>query len=229
MGQMAVVVLGAAALVAVIMLTVRRLHPASDGESAPPGEMIAAGFREMRERLHERRENARTAGRVAASVLAADAAVAAGAAGPAPRAPLPRPRPADPSVAATGPPVVPHETDPGISGEQSDLLHAITSLVNRACYGDVIDVRRVVKTLTSAADCLGGGLSHLGHRLGEPDKLYGAEIWEPLITAGAQCQAAAIHCGQADAMTASLLAVTVGELAQSPRQAPHHSQLNGGN
>jgi hypothetical protein len=224
MGQLLLIVLGATALTGLIMLAVRRLHPA---DRVPFGELVAAGFRELAERWHERRANAATARRVAGA-LAPDGSAAAEPPPPArPRAPLPRPRPGD--RAADAPPVAPHETDPGISGEQSDLLHAITSLVNRACYGDVIDVRRVVKTLTSAADCLGGGLSHLGHRLGEPDKLYGAEIWEPLITAGAQCQAAAIHCGQADAMTASLLAATVGELAQSPRQAPHHSQLNGGN
>jgi len=110
---------------------------------------------------------------------------------------------------------------------QSDVLHSIGYLVNRAINGDIRDVRRVIKTLATAADALGHGVSHLGTRLSEPDKHYGAEIWEPLTIGGAQLRAASLHCAQSDAMVTSLLATTVGELADSPRQAPHHAELNG--
>jgi hypothetical protein len=115
----------------------------------------------------------------------------------------------------------------GFGPAQSDLLHAIGSLVARASGGDIRDVRRTIKTLATAADALGSGVSHLGTRLAEPDKLYGGEIWEPLAMAGAQLRSGALHMNQSDSMVTSLLNTSVGELAETPRQAPHHSQLNG--
>jgi hypothetical protein len=139
-------------------------------------------------------------------------------------APLPPP---PPPAAANGNGSAPPEPPP-VHAAQSDLLYAIGALVSMASTGDIQVVRRVIKTLSSAADGLGTGLLHLGNRLAEPDKHYGHEIWEPLVQAGAQVRSAGLHCAQADAMTVSLLAVTVAELAASPRQAPHHSQLNGG-
>jgi hypothetical protein len=88
-------------------------------------------------------------------------------------------------------------------------------------------VRRCIKILTVASDALGHGVRHLSRRLAEPDKHYGPEIWEPLSQAGAQLGSGALHMGQSDAAVVSLLRSTVGELADSPRVAPHHSQLNG--
>nr|MDQ2876449.1 hypothetical protein [Actinomycetota bacterium] len=125
-------------------------------------------------------------------------------------------------------PVDPHETDPGFTAAQSDLLHAITAVVNRASNGDIIDVRRALKILASAAGALGGGATFLGTRLAEPDRHLGPEIWEPVGMAGAHGQTMALVLQQADQMAQSLLAMTVGELAVSPRQAPHQSMLNGG-
>jgi hypothetical protein len=195
---------------------------------------LGGWLREIPQRISEWRT-------MQADAAFADAQAAAGivAPGPAPdprpaAPPLPRPRRARPGGAGPGTPpagaegIPPRETDPGISGEQSDLMHAITSLVNRASQGDVIDVRRVGKVLSAAGDNLAGGASFLGTRLAEPDKHYGPEIFEPWVMAGAHFRAGALLLEQADAMTTSLLQSTVGELAASPRQAPHHSQLNGG-
>lgn len=119
------------------------------------------------------------------------------------------------------------EPGQGFGGMQSDLLHAIGSLVARASGGDIRDVRRTIKTLATAADALGQGVSHLGTRLAEPDRHYGQEIWEPLAMAGAQFRSGALHLGVTDANVTSLLNTSVGELAESPRMAPHASQLNG--
>jgi hypothetical protein len=140
--------------------------------------------------------------------------------------PPPPPQASQPVPAANGDGRPPAEPQP-MGGAQADLLHSITSLVNRASQGDIRDVRRAIKTLAVAADHLGGGVSHLGRRLAEPDKHYGAEIWEPLTTAGAQLRSGALHMGYSDANVSSLLRSTVGEIASSPRTAPHHSQLNG--
>ena len=48
------------------------------------------------------------------------------------------------------------------------------------------------------------------------------------MSAGSQCSAAGMRLAEADALLLSLLGATVGELADSPRRAPHSSQLNGG-
>jgi hypothetical protein len=153
---------------------------------------------------------------------------------PAEAPPLPRPPvAAAPPVSVPGPAGgeagVPDQTAQPVSMAQSDVLYAISALVAMASNGDIRAVRRVVKTLSAAAAGLGGGLARLSIRLAEPDKHYGGEIWEPLGTAGAQMAAAGLYCEQADSAMLALLASTVGELADSPRQAPHHSQLNGGN
>lgn len=55
---------------------------------------------------------------------------------------------------------------------------------------------------------------------------YGPEISEPLARAGVQAQAAAMACGEADTAITSLANMTVGDLADSPRQAPHRSELS---
>lgn len=152
------------------------------------------------------------------------------AAGSRPEGPARRPQPLPPPPPPNGaaPPAEPAPGAPqSFGGPQSDLLHAITSVVRRASDGDIRDVRRCIKILATASDALGHGVSHLSRRLAEPDKHYGPEIWEPLSSASAQLRSGALHMGHSDANLISLLRSTVGELADSPRVAPHHSQLNG--
>jgi hypothetical protein len=191
---------------------------------------LLSWLRELPERLGEWR-TARDSAAFAAATAAAGL-IAPGPAAAAPAAPLPRPRRASADGNGTPPPgaeggIPPRESDPGFSAEQADLMHAITSIVNRASNGDVIDVRRAIKILASAGENLAGGTSFLGRRLAEPDKHYGPEIFEPTGMAGAHFHAGAVVLEQADAMVTSLLQTTVGELAASSRQAPDKSQLNG--
>ena len=140
--------------------------------------------------------------------------------------PPPPPPPAPPGDTAP-PPTAPDSPEPSSGGAQSDLLHGIETLVRRASAGDIRDVRRTVKVLTVALDALGHGIGHLSRRLAEPDKHYGPEIWEPLSAGAAQARSGALHLGYSDAMLASLGRTTIDEISESPRQAPHHSQLNG--
>src|SRR5580692_681074 len=152
---------------------------------------------------------------------------------------LPVPPPDQPQAAMPAPPRdVPRQAPPqpappggdfaGGGGAQGDVLAGIWSLVAEASAGDLIAVRRVIGTLTAVSDGMRGAWSRLGTRLAEPDKHYGPDIWEPLLQASAQDGSAALHGAQSDAALASLAGTTVGDLAASPRQAPHHSQLNGG-
>lgn len=142
----------------------------------------------------------------------------------APSAPLPPP-PATLPPPETGAPA----GAPSAGGAQSDLLYAIDALVAEASHGDIRAVRRVVATLSQATTGMGSALRRLGQRLGEPDKDYGPEVFEPAMSAGSQCSSAGMRLAEADALLLSLIGATVGELADSPRRAPHSSQLNGGN
>jgi hypothetical protein len=148
----------------------------------------------------------------------------AAAAAAAPPAPLPPP-PATLPPPETGAPA----GTPSAGGAQSDLLYAIDALVAEASHGDIKAVRRVAATLSQATTGMGSALRRLGQRLGEPDKDYGPEIFEPFMSGGSQCSSAGMRLAEADALLLSLIGATVGELADSPRRAPHSSQLNGGN
>jgi hypothetical protein len=151
-------------------------------------------------------------------------------AGPAVASDPARPRPLPPPPAVLPPPSADAPAGvPSAGGAQSDLLYAIDALVAEASNGDIKAVRRVAATMAQAVAGMGGALARLGQRLGEPDKDYGSDIYEPVLSAGSQCRAAGIRLTEADALLVSLISATVGELADSPRRAPHSSQLNGGN
>lgn len=66
----------------------------------------------------------------------------------------------------------------------------------------------------------------LSRQMREPGMNYGNEITEPIGKAGVQLQASAMEFSEADAALTSLLNMTVGDLAQSSRQAPHHTELS---
>ena len=58
------------------------------------------------------------------------------------------------------------------------------------------------------------------------DARYGPEICEPMAQAASFARAAALCCGQSDAAMSSLVNMTVGDLADSPRQAPDRQELS---
>ena len=65
----------------------------------------------------------------------------------------------------------------------------------------------------------------LARTMTEPDHNYGPEITEPIAKAGQQLQAAAMSWRGRAAIT-TLTNMTLGDLAKSPRQAPHHHELS---
>ena len=188
---------------------------------------FAAGLRELHERWTGWRDRPRGPGPRGTGTQPPEhpEAIPVTAPQPVPEdAPKLPPPPAELSPATAGAP--PGAASAG--GAQSDLLYAINALAAEASHGDIKAVRRVAATFAAATGELGGALSRLGTRLAEPDKDYDPVIWEPFMSAGAQSRCAAIQLGEADAMLVSLLGTTVQELADSPRRAPHSSQLNGG-
>lgn len=66
----------------------------------------------------------------------------------------------------------------------------------------------------------------LSRGMSEPGQNYGPEITEPIAKAATHLQAAAMSFSEADAALTSLENMTVADLAQSSRQAPHHQELS---
>jgi len=62
--------------------------------------------------------------------------------------------------------------------------------------------------------------------MAEPGSNYGPEITEPLAKGAQNLTATAMSISESDAALATLVNTTVGDLATSPRQAPHHSELS---
>jgi hypothetical protein len=192
-------------------------------DAAPAAAQVRAWLRSLPERWADWRDRPRGTGPRGTDTQKPERPDAAPAADTAPRTPLPPP-PAELPPAAEGAPA----GAPSAGGAQSDLLYAINALAAEASHGDIKAVRRVFATFAAATGELGSALMRLGQRLAEPDKDYDPVIWEPAMSAGAQCRTAAIQLGEGDAMLVSLLHTTVQELADSPRRAPHSSQMNGG-
>jgi hypothetical protein len=153
-------------------------------------------------------------------------AEAAAAGDPPVRYPPPPTKAAPPAPSGNGSP--PPASVP-VHAAQADLLHAIHGLVGMAHGGDAKVARRVIATFAAGSDAMGQAATHIARRLSEPDKHYGSEIWEPVGTGGHQLCSGSMHFAQALAMVDSLLRMTGSEMADSPRQIPHHSQYNGGN
>ena len=69
-------------------------------------------------------------------------------------------------------------------------------------------------------------LQMLARQMSEPGQNYGHEITEPIAKMATMIQGAAMSGGEADAALTSLSNMTVGDLANSSRQAPHHTELS---
>jgi hypothetical protein len=63
----------------------------------------------------------------------------------------------------------------------------------------------------------------LARTMSEPGSNYGPEITEPIASAGTNFQAGAMSLSEADSNLETLANMTLREVAQSPRQAPHHT------
>jgi len=66
----------------------------------------------------------------------------------------------------------------------------------------------------------------LSRSMSEPSSNYGPEITEPAAKSAEHLQAAAMAFGESDTNLTTLLNMSVGELASSARQAPHHGELS---
>ena len=106
------------------------------------------------------------------------------------------------------------------------LIEGINEIHARAQSGNIHAKREAVKAIHEGLVRFGAMLQMLSRQMSEPGMHYGPEITEPIAQAGTHCQAGAMSASEADANLSTLINMTVGDVANSSRQAPHHEELS---
>jgi hypothetical protein len=138
-------------------------------------------------------------------------------------------KPIRPVAAAQSAPTAPKET-PEMStpstGAGADMFSAAQQITSQARAGGIRAKQRAIQTLQEGMEYIAGQISSLATHMSEPDQHYAPTIWEPLAKGSAQAKGAASSFGESSAALSSLIGMNVGELADSPVQAPNHKELN---
>ena len=112
------------------------------------------------------------------------------------------------------------------TGSVEKLVEGINQIHAEAATGGIHAKQAGIKASVEGCIRFSSMASMLSRAMSEPGSNYGPEITEPLAKASEHLQAAAMAFGEGDTNLATLLNMSVGELAQSPRQAPHHAELS---
>lgn len=114
---------------------------------------------------------------------------------------------------------------PSTAGAEQ-LVEGINRIHSEAAAGGIRHKQAALKSANEASLRFSAMAQMISRTMSEPGNNYGPEITEPLGQAAQHLQAAAMSFGESDNALTSLIHMTVGELADSPRQAPHHSELS---
>lgn len=106
------------------------------------------------------------------------------------------------------------------------LIEGINEIHAHAAAGGIHAKREAVKAAHEAAVRFSAMAAMLARAMAEPGSNYGPEITEPCAKASQNLQATAMSFSESDAALSTLINMTVGDLASSPRQAPHHQELS---
>ena len=106
------------------------------------------------------------------------------------------------------------------------LIEGINEIHAHAQAGGIHAKQEAIKAAHEGSVRFAAMVQMLARQMSEPGQNYGHEITEPLGQAGQHHQAAAMSLSEADAAVSTLINMTVGDLARSPRQAPHHQELS---
>jgi hypothetical protein len=135
----------------------------------------------------------------------------------------PQPAPRQPASSNGGTPV----TAGTSTASAEKLIEGINEIHAHAAMGGIKTGKQEgIKASHEGLIRFAAMLVMLARQMSEPGMNYGPEITEPLAQAGQHCQAAAMATSEADAALSTLINMTVGDLAASPRQAPHHGELS---
>ena len=114
----------------------------------------------------------------------------------------------------------------GSSHAAEKLIEGVNQIHAEAAAGGIHAKHAAIKAATEGAMRFSSMQGMLARSMSEPGSNYGPEITEPVAKAGEHLQAAAMALGEADANLSTLVNMTVGDLANSARQAPHHAELS---
>jgi hypothetical protein len=143
----------------------------------------------------------------------------------------PSPPPAARPASSASPRTSPSSASPGGNGTVAgnghveQLIEGYNGIYAEAMAGNIHAKQRGIKSAGEGSARGSQMASMLSRSMSEPGSNYGPEITEPLAKAAQHEQAAAMAYAEADAALASLMQMSVGELATSARQAPHHTEL----
>jgi hypothetical protein len=112
------------------------------------------------------------------------------------------------------------------TGSVEKLIEGVNQISAEAAAGGIHAKQRALKAATEGCIRFAQMAMMLSRSMSEPNSNYGPEITEPSAKAGEHLQAAAMSFGESDTNLTTLLNMSVGELAQSSRQAPHHAELS---
>lgn len=134
-----------------------------------------------------------------------------------------RPSPPPASPAANGGTPVAAGTS---TSSAEKAIEGINEIHAHAAAGGIHAKREAVKALHEVDIRVAAMKLMLSRQMSEPGMNYGPEITEPLARSAQHSQAAAMSDSESDAALSTLINITVGELATSPRQAPHNAELS---
>ena len=112
------------------------------------------------------------------------------------------------------------------TGSAEKLIEGVNQVHAEAASGGIHAKHGAVKSCTEGSMRFSAMAGMLARAMSEPASNYGPEITEPLAKAGVHLQAAAMAFSEADSALTTLLQMSVGDLANSSRQAPHHTELS---
>jgi hypothetical protein len=143
-----------------------------------------------------------------------------------PAASSPPPAPARPAPASNGSTGRTAPMAASGTGGTEQLIEGINQVHVAAVSGGIHAKQKGVKASNEGCMRFSAMAEMLSRAMSEPGSNYGPEITEPLSKASQHLQAAAMAFGESDTALTTLMNMSVGELAASSRQAPHHGELS---
>ena len=112
------------------------------------------------------------------------------------------------------------------TGGTEQLVEGINQIHTAAVSGGIHAKQRGIKASNEGCMRFSAMAEMLSRTMSEPGSNYGPEITEPLSRGSQHLQAAAMAFGESDTALATLMNMSVGDLASSARQAPNHAELS---
>ena len=112
------------------------------------------------------------------------------------------------------------------AGSAEKLIEGVNQVHAEASAGGIHAKHSGIKSCTEGSLRFSAMAAMLSRAMSEPGSNYGPEITEPLAKAATHLQAAAMAFSESDGALSTLINMSVGDLANSARQAPHHTELS---